>query len=107
MLNAQYAMELGPKRSFTVFPVNPGWLRTDMGGQHANLKPGIGACQVVKIMQEVMAADNGSFRQILSRDGRFAIERIFHGDLFQSLGFAITMCPEFSKSEMRESRQLY
>jgi NAD(P)-dependent dehydrogenase (short-subunit alcohol dehydrogenase family) len=63
MLTVQYAMELGPK-SFTVFAVNPGWLRTDMGGQHANLEPRIGARQVIKIIQEATAADNGSFRQI-------------------------------------------
>jgi NAD(P)-dependent dehydrogenase (short-subunit alcohol dehydrogenase family) len=63
MLTVQYAMELGHKSS-TVSAVNPGWLRTDMGDQHANLKPRIGARRVVKIMQEVTAADNGSFRQI-------------------------------------------
>jgi NAD(P)-dependent dehydrogenase (short-subunit alcohol dehydrogenase family) len=63
MLMLQYSMELGPK-GFTVFAVNPGWLKTDMGSQYANLEPVVGATQVVEIIQKSTPADNGSFRQI-------------------------------------------
>ena len=79
-----------------------------MGGQHANLKPGIGARQVVKIMQEATAADNGSFRQIYVK-GWEVYDRKNIPWWFYSVpwGFAITMYPEFSKPEMREGGQLY
>jgi NAD(P)-dependent dehydrogenase (short-subunit alcohol dehydrogenase family) len=63
MLMLQYAMELGPK-GFTVFATNPGWPKTDMGSQYANLEPVVGARQVVEIIQKSTPADNGSFRQI-------------------------------------------
>jgi NAD(P)-dependent dehydrogenase (short-subunit alcohol dehydrogenase family) len=63
MLMIQYAMALEPK-GFTVFAVNPGWLKTDMGGSYANLEPEIGALQVVEIIQKSTPSDNGSFRQI-------------------------------------------
>jgi NAD(P)-dependent dehydrogenase (short-subunit alcohol dehydrogenase family) len=63
MLTLQYSMELGPK-GFIVFAVTPGWLRTDMGGPHADLEPVVGARQFVDILQKATPADNGSFRQI-------------------------------------------
>jgi NAD(P)-dependent dehydrogenase (short-subunit alcohol dehydrogenase family) len=63
MLTVQYAMELKPK-GFTVFIVNPGWLRTDMGGPYAYLEPVVGAQQVVEILLKASPADSGSFRQI-------------------------------------------
>jgi NAD(P)-dependent dehydrogenase (short-subunit alcohol dehydrogenase family) len=63
MLTIQYALELKPK-GFTVFAVNPGWLRTDMGGPYANLEPVVGVQQVVDILLKASPADNGSFRQI-------------------------------------------
>lgn len=63
MLMKQFALELGPK-GFTVFPVNSGWLKTDMGGPYAYLEPIVGAKQVVEIIQKSTAADNGSFRSL-------------------------------------------
>ena len=59
MLMILYAIELGPK-GFTVFAVNPGWLKTDMGSQYANFEPVVGARQVVEIIQTSTSADNGS-----------------------------------------------
>jgi NAD(P)-dependent dehydrogenase (short-subunit alcohol dehydrogenase family) len=63
MLMKQFALELGPK-GFTVFPINPGWLKTDMGGPYAYLEPVVGAKQVVEIIQKSTAADNGAFRSL-------------------------------------------
>ncbi|KFZ05048.1 hypothetical protein V502_09982 [Pseudogymnoascus sp. VKM F-4520 (FW-2644)] len=63
MLMKQFALELGPK-GFTVFPINPGWLKTDMGGPYAYLEPIVGAKQVVEIIQKSTTADNGSFRSL-------------------------------------------
>jgi NAD(P)-dependent dehydrogenase (short-subunit alcohol dehydrogenase family) len=63
MLMKQFALELGPK-GFIVFPINPGWLKTDMGGPYAYLEPIVGAKQVVEIIQKSTTADNGSFRSL-------------------------------------------
>lgn len=63
MLTVQYAMELGPK-GFIVFCVSPGWLRTDLGGPHADLEPEVGAEQVLKILHDATHEDSGTFRQI-------------------------------------------
>lgn len=63
MLMKQFALELGPK-GFTVFPINPGWLKTDMGGPYAYLEPIVGAKQIVEIIQKSTTADNGSFRSL-------------------------------------------
>ncbi|KFY45308.1 hypothetical protein V495_03057 [Pseudogymnoascus sp. VKM F-4514 (FW-929)] len=63
MLMKQFALALGPK-GFIVFPINPGWLKTDMGGAYAYLEPIVGAKQVVEIIQKSTTADNGSFRSL-------------------------------------------
>jgi NAD(P)-dependent dehydrogenase (short-subunit alcohol dehydrogenase family) len=63
MLTVQYALELGPK-GFTVFCVSPGWLKTNLGGPHADLEPEVGARQVVEIVQSATKEDSGTFRQI-------------------------------------------
>jgi NAD(P)-dependent dehydrogenase (short-subunit alcohol dehydrogenase family) len=63
MLATVFSLELGPK-GFTVFALNPGWLRTDMGGPHAILEPIVGASQVAEIIQKATPADNGTFRSI-------------------------------------------
>ncbi|KFY48089.1 hypothetical protein V495_01631 [Pseudogymnoascus sp. VKM F-4514 (FW-929)] len=63
MLMKQFALELG-SRGFTVFPINPGWLKTDMGGPYAYLEPIVGAKQIVEIIQKSTTADNGSFRSL-------------------------------------------
>ena len=70
MLMKQFALELGPK-GFTVFSLNPGWLRTDMGGPHAYLEPVVGARQVVEIIEKATAADNGQFRSIYAEGNPF------------------------------------
>jgi NAD(P)-dependent dehydrogenase (short-subunit alcohol dehydrogenase family) len=63
MLTVQIALELGPK-GFIVFVINPGWLRTDLGGPYAPLDPIEGARQVVDIIEKATPADNGVFRSI-------------------------------------------
>jgi NAD(P)-dependent dehydrogenase (short-subunit alcohol dehydrogenase family) len=63
MIMVQYALELKPK-GFTVFCVNPGWLKTDMGGSVANLEPEVGAKEVVRIIEQATPEDSGKFLQI-------------------------------------------
>lgn len=63
MLVVQYAMELAPK-GYIVFAVSPGWLKTDLGGPHADLEPAVGAQQVIEIVQNATPQDNGKLRQI-------------------------------------------
>lgn len=71
MLTVQLALELGPQ-GFTVFVVNPGWLRTEMGGPYAPLDASVGARQVVDIIEKATPADNGGFRSIyVERDGYY------------------------------------
>lgn len=70
MLMMQYALELGPK-GFTVFSLNPGWLRTDMGGPYAFLDPIVGVRQIVDIVEKSSAADNGTFRSVFVEGNEF------------------------------------
>lgn len=63
MVGTMFAEELGPK-GFTVLVVNPGWLKTDLGGPYAFLEPIVGARQVVEIIQKATPADNGTFRSL-------------------------------------------
>ncbi|EED15467.1 short chain oxidoreductase (CsgA), putative [Talaromyces stipitatus ATCC 10500] len=64
MLTVQYAAELASER-FTVFEISPGWLQTDLGGEHAHLRPDVGAREVVRIVLEAKPErDNGVFRDI-------------------------------------------
>ncbi|KAB8233199.1 uncharacterized protein BDW43DRAFT_276679 [Aspergillus alliaceus] len=64
MLTVQYALNLESER-FTVFCVSPGWLRTDMGGDRADLPVETGAEAVLKIILEANHAEtNGKFLNI-------------------------------------------
>ena len=63
MLTAQYSIELAPK-GFIVFAVSPGWLRTDLGGSHADLPVETGAKATVDVILSSTKQDNGAFRNI-------------------------------------------
>ncbi|MCJ1330235.1 hypothetical protein MMC10_006918 [Thelotrema lepadinum] len=63
MLTVQYSMEL-ESQGFTVFCVNPGWLRTDLGGAHADLEPEVGGKAVMEIVFKSTKEDNAAYRNI-------------------------------------------
>ncbi|MCJ1442568.1 MAG: hypothetical protein MMC23_003064 [Stictis urceolatum] len=63
MMSAQYSLELGPK-GFTVVHVNPGWNKTDLGSQYADLEPEEGSKAVVDIILGLAREDNGKFKNV-------------------------------------------
>ncbi|KAK3651280.1 hypothetical protein LTR56_005737 [Elasticomyces elasticus] len=58
MLNKQYALEYEGK-GFTFLAVSPGWLKTDLGGPHADLDVDVGVRDVMRIILEATPAQNG------------------------------------------------
>ncbi|KAL4974615.1 hypothetical protein BDW66DRAFT_167601 [Aspergillus desertorum] len=50
MMTVQYALQYADE-GFTVFAVNPGWLRTALGGEYADLPVETGAEQVLKYVK--------------------------------------------------------
>ncbi|KAL4815052.1 hypothetical protein BDW67DRAFT_186102 [Aspergillus spinulosporus] len=63
MMTVQYALQYADE-GFTVFAVSPGWLRTDMGGQYADLPVETGAEQVLKYVKNGGKELNGRFLNI-------------------------------------------
>ncbi|KAK5716806.1 hypothetical protein LTR17_016331 [Elasticomyces elasticus] len=58
MLNKQYAQEYEGK-GYTFLAVSPGWLKTDLGGPHADLDVDVGVRDVIRIMLEATPVQNG------------------------------------------------
>ncbi|TKA81379.1 hypothetical protein B0A55_02058 [Friedmanniomyces simplex] len=58
MLNKQYALEY-KGRGFTFLAVSPGWLKTDLGGPHADLDVDVGVAEVIRITLEATPEQNG------------------------------------------------
>lgn len=63
MLTAQWAMAL-ESEGFTVLAITPGWLKTDLGSQNADLLVEVGVESVKKIILDAKTSDNGKFRNI-------------------------------------------
>ncbi|KAK5715065.1 hypothetical protein LTR15_010481 [Elasticomyces elasticus] len=59
MLNKQYASEYEGK-GFTFLALSPGWLKTDLGGPHADLDVDVGVRDVIRIILEATPAQNGN-----------------------------------------------
>ncbi|OAP57408.1 hypothetical protein AYL99_08146 [Fonsecaea erecta] len=60
MMTVQYASYLEPE-GFVVFNIDPGWARTEMGSQHADLDPKESAeCLITKVLSAT-SQDNGKF----------------------------------------------
>lgn len=53
-------------QGFTVLSVNPGWVKTAMGGKDAMLDPETSVGNMIKVMTSASPSDNGSF---ISHDG--------------------------------------
>ncbi|BCS19626.1 SDR family oxidoreductase [Aspergillus puulaauensis] len=63
MLTVLYADELKDE-GFTVFCVSPGWLKTDLGGENADLPVETGVKSVLKILSSAGREANGQFFNI-------------------------------------------
>ncbi|KIY03420.1 uncharacterized protein Z520_00111 [Fonsecaea multimorphosa CBS 102226] len=63
MLTLQYALELG-KEGFTFLMVSPGYLKTDMSGDRADLPVEVGARATLDILFKSTTKDNGSYQNI-------------------------------------------
>ncbi|KAK7702727.1 putative secondary metabolism biosynthetic enzyme [Botryosphaeria dothidea] len=63
MLTVQYSISL-KKEGFTVIAISPGWLKTDLGSQAADLEPEQGANATLDIVSRATSADTGKFFNI-------------------------------------------
>ncbi|EGD85738.1 hypothetical protein H112_06657 [Trichophyton rubrum D6] len=64
MLTVQYALALEDE-GFTVVAVSPGWVKTDLGGEQADLTVSQSSPAVLKIVSTASKADNGKFLNVL------------------------------------------
>ncbi|RAK72681.1 SDR family oxidoreductase [Aspergillus fijiensis CBS 313.89] len=60
MLTVAYSQELD-KEGFTVFCISPGWLRTDLGSQNADLPVATGVGAVLDVLWKTGREGNGRF----------------------------------------------
>ncbi|KAF4540697.1 Short chain oxidoreductase protein [Lasiodiplodia theobromae] len=63
MLTVQYALDLEDE-GFTVVPLSPGYVKTDMGGGNGDLTPEESVKAVLDIVFRVTRADNGKFYNV-------------------------------------------
>ncbi|RAK88389.1 NAD(P)-binding protein [Aspergillus costaricaensis CBS 115574] len=63
MLTVLYANEL-EKEGFTIFCVSPGWLKTDLGSDNADLPVEVGVKSILEILHEIGRDRNGQFLNI-------------------------------------------
>lgn len=63
MLTVQQALTLG-KDGYTCVAISPGWLRTEIGTDAAELSVETGAATVLRVIDGLTLEDSGSFRNI-------------------------------------------
>jgi NAD(P)-dependent dehydrogenase (short-subunit alcohol dehydrogenase family) len=60
MFNKSLSLELGPA-GFVCVVLNPGWVQTDMGGQHAPTPVADSVRGLLRVIDALVPADNGTF----------------------------------------------
>jgi NAD(P)-dependent dehydrogenase (short-subunit alcohol dehydrogenase family) len=60
MFNKSLSLELGPA-GFVCVVLNPGWVQTDMGGQHAPTPVADSVRGLLRVIDGLVPADNGTF----------------------------------------------
>ncbi|KAK0262333.1 hypothetical protein LTR35_017722 [Friedmanniomyces endolithicus] len=63
MLNAQYALQYA-EEGFTFVAISPGWIKTDLGSQYADLEVATGVTSVRDIILKADTSMNGKFVNI-------------------------------------------
>ncbi|KAL4784108.1 hypothetical protein BJX76DRAFT_328061 [Aspergillus varians] len=63
MLTVQYAQDY-EEEGFSVYAISPGWLRTELGGDNADLPVETGAKEVIRYLRQEGQALNGRFLNI-------------------------------------------
>lgn len=58
---AKSSSQILHERGIAVVAISPGWVRTDMGGQNANLDPAFSIASLRKLFQRLTLADSGKF----------------------------------------------
>jgi len=66
-LTAEYSHQLGAKEGMTFVALNPGWLKTKLGGPMAPMETSQGAKNCIKVIQDAGHDANGKF--ISAEDG--------------------------------------
>ena len=66
MVIRSLAIDLAP-RGITCVVINPGWVRTDMGGPHGSQNPAENITKLRRLIEDLGPAHSGKF---LNHDGR-------------------------------------
>jgi NAD(P)-dependent dehydrogenase (short-subunit alcohol dehydrogenase family) len=70
MLTRSLAFELAPE-GITIVAISPGWVRTDMGGDDADISPEESADALVEAIQQIGPNLNGQFLDRYGRAGKY------------------------------------
>jgi NAD(P)-dependent dehydrogenase (short-subunit alcohol dehydrogenase family) len=70
MLTRSLAFELAPE-GVTIVAISPGWVRTDMGGNDADISPEESAEAILEAIQQIGPNLNGQFLDRFGRSGKY------------------------------------
>jgi len=97
MLTAQYAADFA-ERDFTFLAISPGWLKTDLGGQQADLDVSVGAESVKKWIlngTEATVESSSTYMYPVGQQGRTATTaKRSRGKVWWDRYFSVHRCTE-------------
>jgi NAD(P)-dependent dehydrogenase (short-subunit alcohol dehydrogenase family) len=70
MLTRSLAFELAPE-GISIVAISPGWVKTDMGGEDADISPEESAEAIVEAIQQIGPNLNGQFLDRFGRSGKY------------------------------------